>query len=191
MKIAGKSAPYTLEFSTGQVTDSIYYPACFVSQEIGLDTLELECFGTPYLVDTIREATITNHEWGHCIAKLIDFYTPSDAGYLNLYVILTDAYGENITLADGLMITDCPTILTENESASHFSFYPNPATNKLHLEILNLTHPQQAEIYDAQGKLVFTQTINAKTTTLDISNVKPGNYILKVNGISKGFTVVR
>ncbi len=191
VKIAGKSAPYTLEFSTGQVTDSIYYPACFVPQEIGLDTLELEYLGTPYLIDTIREATITNHEWGHCIAKPVDFYTPADAGYLNLYVTLTDAYGESITLADGLMITDCPTTLTENESASHFSFYPNPATNKLHLEIPNLTHPQQAEIYDAQGKLVFTQTINAKTTTLDISHLQPGSYILKIDGISQSFTVVR
>lgn len=191
VKIAGKSAPYTLEFSTGQVTDSIYYPACFVPQEIGLDTLELEYLGTPYLIDTIREATITNHEWGHCIAKPVDFYTPADAGYLNLYVTLTDAYGESITLADGLMITDCPTTLTENESASQFSFFPNPATNKLHLEIPNLTHPQQAEIYDASGKLVFTQTINAKTTTLDISHLQSGSYILKIDGISQSFTVVR
>ncbi|MFO7936177.1 MAG: T9SS type A sorting domain-containing protein, partial [Kiritimatiellia bacterium] len=78
-----------------------------------------------------------------------------------------------------------------NESASHFSFYPNPATNKLHLEIPNLTHPQHAEIYDASGKLVFTQSIRTKTASFDISNLKSGNYVLKVNGISKGFTVVR
>jgi hypothetical protein len=191
VKIAGKSAPYTLEFSTGQVTDSIYYPACFVPQEIGLDTLELEYLGTPYLIDTIREATITNHAWGHCIAKPVDFYTPSDAGYLNLYVTLTDAYGESITLADGLMITDCPTTLTENESASHFSFYPNPATNKLHLEIPNLTHSQQAEIYDAQGKLVFTQSIRTEITTLDIRYLMQGNYILKINNERMSFTVVK
>lgn len=191
VKIAGKSAPYTLEFSTGQVTDSIYYPPCFVPQEIGLDTLELEYLGSPYLIDTIREATITNHEWGYCIAKPVDFYTPADAGYLNLYVTLTDAYGESITLADGLMITDCPTTLTENESASQFSFYPNPATNKLHLEIPGITQPQQAEIYDVRGKLVFLQTINAKTTTLDISHLQSGSYILKIDGISQSFTVVR
>jgi hypothetical protein len=191
VKIAGKSAPYTLEFSTGQVTDSIYYPACFVPQEIGLDTLELEYLGTPYLIDTIREATITNHEWGHCIAKPVDFYTPADAGYLNLYVTLTDAYGESITLADGLMITDCPTTLTEIESASQFSFYPNPATNKLHLEIPNLTHPQQAEIYDASGKLVLSQEISSKITRIDIRMLSPGNYILKINGKSESFTVVK
>jgi hypothetical protein len=191
VEIAGKSAPYTLEFSTGQVTDSIYYPACFVPQEIGLDTLELEYLGSPYLIDTIREATITNHEWGYCIAKPVDFYTPADAGYLNLYVTLTDAYGESITLADGLMITDCPTTLTEIESASHFSFYPNPATNKLHLEIPNLTHPQQAEIYDASGKLVLSQEISSKITRIDIRMLSPGNYILKINGKSESFTVVK
>ena len=191
VNIAGKSAPYTIEFSTGQVTDSIYYPPCFVPQEIGLDTLELEYLGSPYLIDTIREATITNHEWGHCIVKPIEFYTPSDAGYLNLYITLTDAYGENITIADGLMINDCPSTLAENESASHFNFYPNPANNKLYLEILKLTQAQQAEIYDAQGKLVFYQSINSQTSILDISNLSQGSYILKVSGISKSFTVLR
>jgi hypothetical protein len=89
------------------------------------------------------------------------------------------------------MITDCPTTLTENESASHFSFYPNPATNKLHLEIPNLTHSQQAEIYDAQGKLVFTQSIRTEITTLDIRYLMQGNYILKINNERMSFTVVK
>ncbi|MDA3910727.1 MAG: T9SS type A sorting domain-containing protein, partial [Bacteroidales bacterium] len=126
-----------------------------------------------------------------CIAKPIDFYTPSDAGYLNLYVTLTDAYGESITLADGLMITDCPTTLTENESASHFNFYPNPATDKLHLELPNNAKPQQAEIYNVQAQLVLSQEINSKVLNIDISKLSPGRYILKINGKSKSFTVVR
>ena len=89
------------------------------------------------------------------------------------------------------MINDCPSTLAENESASHFNFYPNPANNKLYLEILKLTQAQQAEIYDAQGKLVFYQSINSQTSILDISNLSQGSYILKVSGISKSFTVLR
>ncbi|MGC9331784.1 MAG: T9SS type A sorting domain-containing protein [Bacteroidales bacterium] len=46
-------------------------------------------------------------------------------------------------------------------------------------------------MYDASGKLILTKPIRTKTTTLNIRNVKPGNYILKINGISNGFTVVR
>src|SRR6056297_419157 len=102
--IAGKSAPYTLSFSTGQVIDSIYYPPTFVPQEIGLDTIELEWGGSVYLNDTIREATITNHEWGHCIVKPIDFYTPSESGHYNVDITLTDAYGESVTITDGINI---------------------------------------------------------------------------------------
>jgi hypothetical protein len=191
VNIAGKSAPYTLEFSTGQVIDSIYYPPTFVPQEIGLDTIELEWDGSVYLNDKIREATITNHEWGHCIVKPIEFYTPSESGHYNVEITLTDAYGESITITRGINIDDCPNTIAETETTSACSIYPNPATDKLHLQLPNLTQTQQAKIYDAGGKLVFTQSISTKTTTLDISNLKPGNYILKIDGISKGFTVVK
>jgi len=131
VNIAGKSAPYTLSFSTGQVIDSIYYPPTFVPQEIGLDTIELEWGGSVYLNDTIREATITNHEWGHCIVKPIEFYTPSESGHYNVDITLTDAYGESVTITDGINIDDCPNTIAETENSSPCSIYPNPATNKL------------------------------------------------------------
>ncbi|MGC9330900.1 MAG: T9SS type A sorting domain-containing protein, partial [Bacteroidales bacterium] len=190
--IAGKSAPYTLSFSTGQVIDSIYYPPTFVPQEIGLGVLEIIWDGSPViLTDTINAATITNHEWGHCIVKDVDFHTPAATGDHNIQITLTDAYGETTTITRSLHVEYCPdNVVQENENPA-LRLYPNPATNKLHLQIPNLTQPQHAEIYDASGKLVFTKSISTKTTTLDISNLKPGNYILKINGISKGFTVVR
>ncbi|MDA3819245.1 MAG: T9SS type A sorting domain-containing protein [Candidatus Delongbacteria bacterium] len=121
----------------------------------------------------------------------IEFYTPSESGHYNVDITLTDAYGESITITDGINIDDCPNTIAETETDSPYSLYPNPATNKLHLEIPNLTQAQEATIYDAQGKLVYTQPIHSKTASLDISSLQPGNYILKINGISKSFTVVR
>ncbi len=189
--IAGKSAPYTLSFSTGQVIDSIYYPPTFVPQEVGLGLLELEWGGSIYHTDTIQEATITNHEWGHCIVKDVDFHTPAATGNHNIQITLTDACGENTTITKSMQIEYCPDNLVQENENPALRIFPNPATNKLHLQLPNLTQTQQAKIYDAGGKLVSTHPIHTKTTTLDISHLKPGNYILKINGISRSFTVVR
>ncbi|MGC9332405.1 MAG: hypothetical protein ACP5DZ_11105, partial [Bacteroidales bacterium] len=97
IQIAGKSAPYTISFSTGQVIDSLYYPPTFVPQEIGLGIVSLWTGEIPdynYHTDTITEATITNHEWGHCIVKDVNFHTPAATGDHNIQITLTDAYGE-------------------------------------------------------------------------------------------------
>ncbi|MFO7791277.1 MAG: T9SS type A sorting domain-containing protein, partial [Bacteroidales bacterium] len=182
------------EFSTGQIIDSIYYPPTFVPQEIGLGIVSLWTGSVPdynYHNDTITEATITNHAWGHCIVKDVDFHTPAATGDHNIQITITDAYGETTTITRSLHVEYCPdNVVQENENPA-LRLYPNPATDKLHLEIPTLTQTQHAEIYDASGKLVFTQSIRTKTTTLNIRNLKSGNYVLKVNGISKGFTVVR
>ena len=189
--IAGKSAPYTLSFSTGQVIDSIYYPPTFVPQEIGLGLVEMESGGSVYHSEDITEATISNHEWGECIVKNVDFHTPAATGDHNIQITLTDTYGESITITRSLHVEYChDNIVQENENPA-LRIYPNPATDKLHLQLANLTQTQHAKIYDASGKLVSTHPIHIKTTTLAISHLKPGNYILKIDGISKGFTVVR
>jgi hypothetical protein len=189
--IAGKSAPYTLSFSTGQVIDSIYYPPTFVPQEVGLGLLELEWGGSIYHTDTIQEATITNHEWGHCIVKDVDFHTPAATGAHELSITLTDVCGETTTINKSMQIEYCPDNLVQENENPALRLFPNPATNKLHLELHTLSQTQQAKIYDAGGKLVSTHPIHTKTTTLDISHLQPGTYILKINGISRSFTVVR
>ncbi|MEA3448851.1 MAG: T9SS type A sorting domain-containing protein [Bacteroidota bacterium] len=144
-----------------------------------------------YLNDTITEATITNHEWGHCIVKDVDFHTPAATGDHNIQITLTDAYGETTTITRSIHVEYCPDNVVQENKNPAWRLYPNPANNKLHLQIPTLHQTQQAEIYDAQGKLVLTQSISTKTASFDISNVKPGNYILKIDGVSKGFTVVR
>jgi hypothetical protein len=191
IRIAGKSAPYTLSFSTGQVIDSIYYPPTFVPQEIGLGLVEMESSGSVYHSEDITEATISNHAWGECIVKEVDFHSPASIGAHEVSITLTDAYGETTTITRHITTKSCGNDISQETNQANCRLFPNPATNKLHLKLPNQTQTQQAKIYDASGKLVFTQSISTKTTTLDISNLKPGNYILKIDGISKGFTVVR
>ena len=62
---------------------------------------------------------------------------------------------------------------------NYFSIYPNPAN-----DVLNITSKLASEIYSLSvynvlGQLV--QTITRPTKTVDVSGLKTGNYILKVN----------
>ncbi len=105
--IAGKSAPYTIETSIGQVIDSIYYPPVFVPVEIGLSQTSVEIGGIEYYSELITEATLSNHEWGQCIAKPVSFYTPHTSGNQQINITVTDAYGESKTITKEVFVNDC------------------------------------------------------------------------------------
>src|SRR5690606_476852 len=73
-----------------------------------------------------------------------------------------------------------PHILSaESFLASHFSMYPNPATN-----IVNITNGenllvQQIAVYDTAGKLITTENYNNKTEIqLNVEHLASGTYLL-------------
>ena len=62
--------------------------------------------------------------------------------------------------------------------------YPNPASS-----ILNISSNIDTEVegrilrlYDASGKLCLSQILQSQTTILNVSNLAPGMYILKIEG---------
>lgn len=79
--------------------------------------------------------------------------------------------------------------IEELENEVSLSMYPNPAN-----DYVTLKHEQPMEyvsIYDLNGKLVKNVTLKAVTNaTLDISDLKAGAYVVKVNGIG-GETLVK
>gem|GEM_PF-6543435 len=69
--------------------------------------------------------------------------------------------------------------------------YPNPAHEVLYLS-LNLLHDRisKAEMYNLQGKLMATLRPEIQLVTLDVSDLKPGMYILKVT-TEKGIVITK
>jgi hypothetical protein len=65
----------------------------------------------------------------------------------------------------------------------NIKIYPNPATNKLTLDLKQIKdlHNTVISIYDIQGQLILQQAINEKQTELNISNFAKGLYIVKLN----------
>jgi hypothetical protein len=177
--ISGKSAPYTLEFSTGQVIDSIYYPPTFVPIEIGLTDINLQWNNQTYFEETITEATLSNHEWGQCIVKPVSFYTPTTVGEHEIQITVTDAYGESTSITKDIYIVQCSTNNVTGQN-SGIRMYPNPATDFINIDMDNQEFTN-VEIFDILGQLVLTTDLKQENNSIDIRNLFPGSYVIKLS----------
>ncbi|MDD4150721.1 MAG: T9SS type A sorting domain-containing protein, partial [Bacteroidales bacterium] len=176
--IAGKSAPYTIETSVGQLIDSIYYPPTFVPVEIGLTHVNLQWDNSTYFEETITEATLSNHEWGQCIAKPVEFYTPHTSGTQQINITVTDAYGESKTITKEVFAVQCSTH-NDADVLEQIKLYPNPVKDKLNINIPQSRNFSYAEIYDSKGQLLLTHKLITGTNTINTNNLLPGTYIVK------------
>lgn len=113
-------------------------------------------------------------------------HTYTAAGWYNVCVTVTDAYGctGNFCLNDSLYRTN-NSMITLNvingttgiiqNPRNNIGFYPNPANEQL---IIN-ENISVCEIYDISGKLVLTKNINGKTA-LNITSLPEGIYMLRL-----------
>ncbi|MFI5141485.1 MAG: T9SS type A sorting domain-containing protein, partial [Bacteroidia bacterium] len=73
------------------------------------------------------------------------------------------------------------------------SIYPNPTNSNFTIE-LNTSNKQTLQIFDVNGKMILTQTINAKTN-IDASNLAVGVYnlsLISTSGVAnKRLVIVR
>jgi len=182
--ISGKSAPYTLEFSTGQVIGDIFYPPTFVPVEVGLDTVEFIYAGNVYHTEIITEATISNHEWGQCIVKPIEFFTPDTLGIQDLVITVRDAYGESKTIVKEIVTSgnnciDPPEEEPEDE-ITEISLFPNPVSESLNIEIPAESSFTVLEIYNLIGELVHKTNLSNGSNSISTANLSSGIYIAKI-----------
>ncbi|MEO6177240.1 MAG: leucine-rich repeat domain-containing protein [Flavobacterium circumlabens] len=73
------------------------------------------------------------------------------------------------------------------EFAKYFTIYPNPAQNVLNISIKNDIIIKSLAIYDILGQLVIAVPNAENVSTIDVSKLRTGNYILKIktdNGTS-------
>jgi len=78
---------------------------------------------------------------------------------------------------------------TPNNISNKFNLYPNPTTS-----ILNFKSSIQVEkivIYNMLGQLVQEEKVNALEGTINIEKLAQGTYLVKVNDIDKGYTIIK
>ncbi len=96
------------------------------------------------------------------------------------YYVLQTANGctseaTSITVEEKLAVND----VTGNVS----KYYPNPVSDQFTIESKDTI--DNIEVYSLTGKLILTKKINSKNTTLNLSTLTSGNYLVKVTGAGK------
>ncbi len=175
VNISGPSAPYTLDFSTGQIIDSIYYPDIFVPKEIGIDTE----FTGPLLyqyTEYITEATLKDTVVENIIARHYNIATPTLPGEQQLAITLTDFYGNTKTIYKDIYVNPCHEVEVDENENVVLSVYPNPASENIIVEGENIAGIQ---ICNLLGGVVYeTQQCN-------------GNNVISTDGMGAGSYFVR
>ena len=138
-----------------------------------------------------------NWSWGDGTHDTIAYpsHIYSTAGYYNICLSITDSVGCISTYCDSSYLQKSPnSIITinvvpnawvgiNNLITGKVNIYPNPATDKLIIDLQQLKNLQNTSlsIYDIQGKLLLQQAIEQSQTGLNISRFEKGVYVIKVN----------
>jgi len=60
-------------------------------------------------------------------------------------------------------------------------WYPNPAGNVLNIRSKKQANISNISVYNILGQLVLAAANFSQSETLDISSLKPGSYVIRVN----------
>jgi uncharacterized repeat protein (TIGR01451 family) len=76
---------------------------------------------------------------------------------------------------------------TEDLSVAHFNVYPNPAKEQLYIDAN--TNIDKVTIYDLLGKTIKSTMVNGTSTTVDVSEMASGLYLVEIsNGSSRNIS---
>ncbi|MBR3945471.1 MAG: T9SS type A sorting domain-containing protein, partial [Bacteroidales bacterium] len=178
VNISGPSAPYRLDFSTGQVIDSIYYPDTYVPYDFGID----RPISSEYLYeysDYITEATLKkNTTWEDIIARHYNIRTPRDPGEHQLAITLSDYYGNTKTIYKDIYVNPCHDLAVDENDNIMLSVYPNPAKENIVVEGENIA---EIQICNLLGEVMY-----------EIGKVAPRHdYTISTEGMGAGSYFVR
>jgi hypothetical protein len=95
-------------------------------------------------------------------------------GYYNVTEIVQNGIGQSNSKTDSVMVSGCVGIEQFATIKEQVNIYPNPNNGSFVIEP-NSNVKQTLQVYDVNGKLVLSQTINGKTT-IDASTLNEGVY---------------
>jgi ligand-binding sensor domain-containing protein len=133
------------------------------------------------------------HYWEGGISKFDGtnwtFYSTAD-GLVNhdVFAIAIDAEGSKWfgTLGGVSKLSDENTGTTKIINENHLNLYPNPVQNILHINLSGKTGALQ--VFDISGKCLLQKQIKENESSVDVSGLESGIYIVSVLYDSKIFT---
>ena len=67
------------------------------------------------------------------------------------------------------------------EKENAVKLFPNPTSDELNIQLLNSLNNTSLSIIDITGKTIITQTLNDSSSSIDVSNLLSGLYLLKLD----------
>ncbi len=178
LRLSGKSAPYQISFSTGQIIDSIFYPPVWMPLEIGLGEINIGSIYNTYGHFTETEATIVGGEWEQCIHKPIQVVVPNRIGVQQITIEVRDFYGESKTITKEInVVGDCVSGI-ENIAEQSVSVYPNPASESITIAGENIAG---IEICNLLGEVVYEMLQCNGNIVISTENMPAGSYFVRVS----------
>ena len=184
VNISGPSAPYRLDFSTGQTIENIYYPDVFVPKEIGIDTV-LTGERMYQYTETITEATLKDTAVEDIIARHYNIRTPRDPGEHQLAITLSDYYGNTKTIYKDIYVNPCHDLAVDENDNIMLSVYPNPATEYINIAGENIA---EIQICNLLGEVVYyignVAPRHDTTNVISTENMPAGSYFVSVRMVN-------
>ena len=187
VNISGPSAPYTMEFSTGQIIDNIYYPDIFVPKEIGIDTVLSGELLYQY-TEPVTEATIKDTAVENIIARHYNIATPTLPGEQQLAITLTDFYGNTKTIYKDIYVNPCHEVEVDENENVVLSVYPNPATEYINIAGENIA---EIEICNLLGEVVYYNSSVAPWHDCTIAPRRDAIIVISTENMPAGSYFVR
>jgi len=79
------------------------------------------------------------------------------------------------------LITCNPAQVNEQKGSVDFQVFPNPSNKSIHVD-LKIAESSRYEIYSLCGQLLKSGSISMSSSEIDISNLHPQGYLLKIGG---------
>lgn len=90
-----------------------------------------------------------------------------------------DTTDQDILLLDDVLLTQTA-LATDQFAASHFSVFPNPATNVVNVSGKNNTQITGVSISDLNGRVVKQSSATLATVQIDINDLAKGVYMMNI-----------
>lgn len=106
----------------------------------------------------------------------------TDLGNVTFYAAVNAANGNGGTSGDQVVTTNTssPSLSVLEANRLEFTLYPNPASERLTIQLPAESNKATVQLYDYTGKLALKQQITTENNGVDVNNLSKGIYIIKL-----------
>lgn len=103
----------------------------------------------------------------------------ADGSIVAIGAYLNDGNGNNsgqVRIFSNANILNVDTVNFEDK----FTVYPNPTTNQVQIDLKEINYQPKVQLYNMDGKLLYSQVHNNNLITINLSSFSKGIYVLKL-----------